>query len=180
MKKKRKDYRVYNPERPEQSIRDLFYRLDGRWYWKDIECNRNNSRDISIPLGDSSQASRKKYLETVINGRQFKTHRLIYWLHTNDWPEVVDHIDGNPRNNLFTNLRAATKRQNAANLRIKRGRTHNVGKYVCKDGSISYRPQIRFMGKNYMVGTFYTEHEAIIASLFVRRLLHGEYYNIQI
>lgn len=178
--RKRINRRVYSGDRPEQSIRDLFYRRDGRWYWKDIECNRNNARDLSIPLGDSVQASRKKYLLTNINNRQYFTHRLIYWLHTNDWPQVVDHIDGNPRNNLFSNLRASTFKQNAANRRIRTGRTHNIREYTYKDGSIGYRPQITFMRKVFTMDSYPSREEAIIASLFVRRLLHGEHYNIEI
>lgn len=48
-------------------------------------------------------------------GRLFKAHRVIWFLFNNNIPEVIDHIDNNPSNNLLTNLRFASESQNRFN-----------------------------------------------------------------
>lgn len=51
-------------------------------------------------------------------GRVYMVHRVIWELHN---PELgaskVDHIDGNPSNNVLSNLRPATTSENAMNKR---------------------------------------------------------------
>lgn len=172
MKKKPQRY-----DAPDRSFRNLVERIGDRWYWKDIP--ENNQRNKETPLGDAPEKTRKKYLRTYFDGKELMTHRLIYWLHTNEWPPVVDHIDGNPRNNLFSNLRGGTQQQNLANKRIQK-RTHNINPRVLKDGSTRFYTSIKFMNNNYCCGGYDTEHDAIIASLFIRRVLHGDRYNVEI
>lgn len=165
-------------EAPDRSFRNLVTRDGDRWYWKDIP--ENNRRNKDFPLGVASEKTRKHYLRLWIGDREYMAHRVIYWLHTNEWPEVVDHIDGNPRNNAFSNLRGGSQQQNMANLRIKKERTHNLNPRRLKDGSIRYSPTIKFMNKVFYCGSYDTEHDALIASLFIRRVLHGERYNVEV
>lgn len=50
-------------------------------------------------------------------GLTFRPHRVIFALHHGFLPVIVDHIDQNPRNNLISNLRAASPRENGANAK---------------------------------------------------------------
>lgn len=47
-------------------------------------------------------------------------HRVAWALQTGEWPpRLVDHIDCDPQNNRWTNLRLATSSQNHANQRAR-------------------------------------------------------------
>lgn len=56
------------------------------------------------------------------NGKRhnFMAHRVAWFLHTGEWPKgVIDHIDNNPSNNAFDNLRDCSQSQNVARRRTK-------------------------------------------------------------
>lgn len=56
------------------------------------------------------------YIKISVSKRVYSAHRLAWLYMTGSWPEnEIDHVDNNPSNNAFSNLRAATKSQNAQN-----------------------------------------------------------------
>jgi hypothetical protein len=61
----------------------------------------------------------KGYIHVKIKAKSFKAHRLVFLYHHGYLPEIVDHIDGNKRNNKIENLRAATKEENCRNQKIR-------------------------------------------------------------
>ena len=59
-------------------------------------------------------------------GRQFLVHRVIYYIHNQEWDiwdcsksNLIDHIDRNTFNNNIENLRPATQQQNMWNTKSK-------------------------------------------------------------
>ena len=58
------------------------------------------------------------YYSVRVNGSLYLAHRLIFLMHHGYLPEMIDHIDGNPSNNLITNLREATNQQNQFNSKL--------------------------------------------------------------
>lgn len=59
-----------------------------------------------------------------INGVQHKEHNVIYALHIGHWPiNLVDHKDGNRRNNSILNLRDATYSENSCNRGMRSDNT---------------------------------------------------------
>lgn len=71
------------------------------------------------------------YRRGELGGRDIYAHRAIWAFVTGEWPTLqVDHIDRNPLNNRWNNLRLATSRQNLAN-RAKRPGSSSVFMGVC-------------------------------------------------
>lgn len=55
------------------------------------------------------------YIVIGIGGKRYYAHRLAWFYMTGQWPDMVDHRDGDGLNNKWENLRLATKRENALN-----------------------------------------------------------------
>ena len=88
------------------------------WRHRDDVLPRVNKRLAGKPAGCGD--GQYGYLSVRLHDRLYQAHRLI-WLHvTGNWPaDVIDHIDGNPINNAWSNLRPATRAQNSRNRRSR-------------------------------------------------------------
>lgn len=93
--------------------------------------------------------------------------------------QIVDHIDGNPLNNLRSNLRFATLAQNQWNRR--RGIANRSGfKGVSWDaGEGLWRAQIRVDGKSFFLGRFSEAKKAAEAYSRAARMHHGEFMRLE-
>lgn len=65
------------------------------------------------------------YLRVQLSGSNLYVHRVIWAMTHDEWPEQIDHINGDRRDNRLVNLRAATNAQNCSN--ITRPRSTNTG-----------------------------------------------------
>lgn len=102
----------------------------------------------------------KGYLRVVIDGSHYVLHRLAWFYMTKGWPaQLIDHIDGNPANNRFSNLREATPAQNQMNRRSAYNKTgiHGVSFHAA---SKKYVAQISSGGRKYYLGIFADPAEA--------------------
>lgn len=86
---------------------------EGKLYYRYAVTNRVA---VGSEVGNLTEASGGlRYLRVGILGNSYRVHKLIYLMHTKEFPKVVDQIDTNTLNNEFSNLRAATYRDNARN-----------------------------------------------------------------
>lgn len=119
------------------------------------------------------------FSERRVDGSWQSTHlllaRFLMDLDQGD-PRVADHINGNPLDNRWVNLRICTGPQNVCNRGMSRHNTSGF-KGVSKTKNDRWVSQIAFGGKSYYLGTFATPEEAHQAYCDAAVRLHGEFAN---
>lgn len=89
---------------------------NGKLIWKNHY--RSNIRGSAVCLNYTSDG----YSYVNLLGKRIKTHRVVWVLCNGEIPEgyTIDHINGKPSNNNISNLRLATRREQASNQKKKR------------------------------------------------------------
>lgn len=84
--------------------------------------------------GSSGSLDKDGYLIIKIKGRQFKAHRIVWFLCNGEFPNgVIDHINRNRTDNRIENLRDVSQAENVKNTERKVNRdTGYVGIYLDK------------------------------------------------
>ena len=95
------------------------------------------------------------YLRTKVCGKTIPMHQVVWILTTGKKPTDgmdIDHIDGDKRNNVHTNLREVDRSTNMHNTKCR-------GYYWNKPNN-KWRAQIVVVGKQQHLGCFDTKEEA--------------------
>ena len=115
------------------------------------------------------------YVSISIDGQRYKAHRLCFLYMLGRWPDPEgDHRDLNRANNVWSNLREATSRQNAANRGVRcDNMTGHKGVYRLPNGK--FRLQIGYLGKLKHIGYYDTIELASWMYGVVAEALYGEF-----
>lgn len=72
-------------------------------------------------VGDRSVSPAKNGYPTIKTSRtdRWKIHRFLWEQRYGEAPELIDHVNGNPKDNRFCNLRAANPKLNQLNKESK-------------------------------------------------------------
>lgn len=112
------------------------------------------------------------YRVLEIFGLKYQAHRVAWALSFGRWPEFdIDHINGDRADNRLSNLREASRGQNCANRKARKGAVSGVkGVWWHK----ANRKWVAGVGRKYL-GSFETLAEAEAAYRRAATELHGEF-----
>ena len=112
--------------------------------------------------------------------RKLYIHRIAFAMMGHELPVEVDHINGNPSDNRWCNLRPCTHADNLKNSR-KRSHSRQPYKGVRQHKSIGggrWQARISADGREYSLGYFATPEEAAAAYAKAATALHGEFARV--
>jgi hypothetical protein len=139
---------------------------EGAFYWR-ID-NRQPKARAGMRAGRVNVLGRA---QVGYKGKQLFVHRVVWLFETGAWPVgMVDHIDGNPLNNVFSNLRESDHSLNGQNQRAWRN-----GKLLGTSwhkGKGKYIASIKLRGKRIHLGYFENEELAHRAYVDAKRSIH--------
>jgi hypothetical protein len=96
-------------------------------------------------------------------------HRAAWAYVYGEWPEIIDHINGDPSDNRIANLRSVTQALNGRNQRLRATNTSgHCGVYFYKSRKM-WTAQIMVDGKSKSLGYFQNKQDAVDARLSAQK-----------
>jgi hypothetical protein len=121
--------------------------------------------------------NKKGYIQIAIYSKLYFAHKLAWLYMTGSFPKNdLDHIDGNPQNNAFNNLREATRSQNCMNRKISSLNTTGFKGVSFNKSTGKFIAQLKVNGIYKYLGCFNTAEEASNSYNENARILFGEFH----
>lgn len=108
------------------------------------------------------------YIQVGVDGWVYPAHRLAWLYVYGYWPKLIDHVNGNGKDNRICNLRDVDHSINMQNKRGARGYT----KATSPNGRVRFIAKIFVDGKINHLGSFDCEERARDAYIEAKRRLH--------
>jgi len=140
--KRLKEFLHYNPK-------------TGIFFWKKANSN-------SIKVGDIAGNDSTKCVRIMICNKTYKAHRLA-WLYMKGFMPTnigIDHIDRRPSNNIWSNLRLASKQCNARNGKVRINSTTRITGVHFHKRKQNFEARIKINYKVIYLGNYKTKLEA--------------------
>jgi hypothetical protein len=134
-----------------------------------------------IKPGDEAGTKVKNATDITLDKITYRAHRIIWLLMTEQGPghEIIDHIDGNPHNNKFENLRLATHHQNQCNQKRRSDNTSGLKGVSWSEERKKWQAGISVKGKRIALGRFNTKEEAYLAYCKAAKKMHENFARLQ-
>ncbi|WNJ77794.1 HNH endonuclease signature motif containing protein [Cedecea neteri] len=117
------------------------------------------------------------YTRICLNRNTYLAHRLAWYYMTGKPPEMlIDHINGDKRDNRFCNLRPADYSQNMMNSKIASSNTSGCKGVCWKKSEKKWQAIGKIQGKKKHLGYFDNFDEAVSAYKEFAIEHHGEFY----
>jgi len=128
-------------ERPRQQ-----FKSDWIHKWWNL---RFSGKEIKTICG----TKKRKHIGTKFNCCSLKIHRAIWAIQTGEWPNHIDHKDGDSLNNKWENLRNGTVSDNMKNKKKYKPRELPTGVYFSSNGK-KYWAEIQCNKNRHQLGYF--------------------------
>lgn len=149
-------------------FKEFFEYKDGTLIWRKTSGTRGLKGSVA------GKKRKDGYYDVGLKGKYYLVHRIIYALHNNYLPEIVDHINRDVSDNRIENLRESDYNKNIWNSGISTSNKSGV-KGIRKTKNNKYEARIAINGKTIQVGTFESIDVAKAALQLVRQKEHGEH-----
>lgn len=108
----------------------------------------------------AGQRRRDGYIVLQIDGVRWYYAHVLIWIWATGEPHQIDHKDGNPSNNRWTNLRRATQALNVRNAKKSRNNTSGFKGVRRSRRGNAWQASIVIDGRQIYLGQRPTPHEA--------------------
>jgi HNH endonuclease/AP2 domain len=116
------------------------------------------------------------YKVIKLNGTLYRAHRLAWLYSYGEWPsEHLDHVNGDGEDNRLSNLRAATRSQNMANVKRSSRNSSGFKGVSFHRATGKWRVKLQKDRRYFHVGLFCEQQAAHAAYLKAAANLFGEY-----
>lgn len=141
----------------------------GRFVWKINTKGARAGREAGVIVRDG-------YRRISINRRHYFAHCIAMLLMTGEWPTTeIDHIDGIPSNNTWTNLRMASRKQNGRNRKINRNNTSGFKGVSWSSKAAKWQTGIMVDGRSIYLGSYWDIRNAAAAYNKAAHKYFGEF-----
>lgn len=107
--------------------------------------------------------NKKPYYRLTIKGYSLFSHRVIWFMETGNWPEEVDHINGDGTDNSWGNLREVSRKENHKNKKLYTVNSSGVSGVCFDKPTCKWRAYIQVLGKTKHLGRFINKEDAVTA-----------------
>jgi hypothetical protein len=122
---------------------------------------RHESRNKIKPWDVAGTVTDGGYWAIKIKGKTYKAHRIAWLYMTNEWPKnLIDHIDGNPGNNKWINIRSATVKQNLENQALRKDNKSGFRGVSWHKKTQKWSAKLSHNNKNIWLGSYETPEVA--------------------
>ena len=143
----------------------------------DSETGRFTNRHSRGRAGEGQRAGSPTghgYRKITIDYCKYYEHHLAWYYTYGEWPDEIDHKDGDSSNNAVDNLRECTRSQNNFNAERATGASGLKGAYL--DHRVQrWYSKIQLDGQVKWLGHFDTAQEANEAFMAAVNKYHGEF-----
>lgn len=147
-----------------------------RFFQTDRSCNSWNG---TYPGRVAGKHVDDEYEKIMVLGIRYPSHRLAFFYVHGFMPEIVDHINGDIKDNRIMNLRAATASQNGHNKFIASNNRSGFKGVSWSNQKRKWEAYITVNYKRTRLGFFRNKDDAAKAVMSAREKMVGEFANHQ-
>lgn len=131
----------------------------------------NRTAEHSCRIWNTRYSNTEAFTYVLANGyrtgsvfaRNYYAHRIVWLLYTGNWPDQIDHVNGNRIDNRIINLRSVSHLENHKNKSIHKDNTSGVHGVHWSKNSNKWRAEIMVSNCRKHLGYFESIEDAAIA-----------------
>ncbi len=151
----------------------FYYHPESGVLYRMLRVVRGGMRTHGGAIGTALKDGR---LKTNIGPHEYYVHRIIWKMMTGSDPSLVDHINGDPSDNRWCNLRVANRVQNLGNTKLARSNTSGVKGVYWDKTKNKWAAQITINNKTIPLGRYDNIEDAAAARQRAAELHFGKEY----